>query len=720
MVFISIPEGKVNDISGNQNLASNQLAVKHYSTPAISMALHSFVTAGVLATSLAAASLSIATANLGAMGTLASGNTNNVASNPSMNLHGLYGHLQVFVLSDWLSVNHPVEYSETTEGLRWLIPRGKLPWKKHNTSTWHNHFHLSEELSYPLSPVFPYHKRPNPGFDMNLTDSLSLLDPPAFVMEIDSNFGWLHQHNLSMKSGPYGLPLNSREYFTYFLRGEPVSANNVVKRMVNYRGWEDLKMNFFWLGVGGGSLLTIHGLILLFLRWRMGAKTHGILLVPRFEVLLLILTLPCISQSSAFVIKGGTTWGIITGAFLLVIPAAFIVAVCLFLIVAIFRSNFAQYKEIRHVDITEAWHKKLMFFFVGRPANGKWFFREGLPSFFLPGFGILFEDRKGPTLFVYVDQTGHNMISKWTESGHSGIGRMRALSSDESNEEIRIPLSRRILGCARSSYIVLDLVRRVSLGILSGIQSSESSRESLLALTITLVQFIFLFALKPYIRRAVHVVESISLLCEVGLFGLSIATSSSDPIKATSQGYAMLGLLFLTFIAQITNEWYALIKCILRLSRPKQNSFRLGLKFAAKGLVLPFLPRKHWSREPKTGLSVIPPLSPETEFQVRGSTDIPSVEPYSAMTATVAPVPFPVSPGDANQGASFVQKVGEGKRLKGVKYEQKSEMKKLRELAKASFSGILRNDEGSRSRSYRYEQGFLSYNPEASTSETKH
>lgn len=141
MAFISIPAGKVNDISGNQNLASNQLQVNHCknnllyhffasnaycswlllnhsihtstqhrlinendyhihmlflnlilnmekdSTPAISMALHSFVTVGVLATSLAAAALSLSSANLGSIGTLASGNTNNVASSPSMNLH---------------------------------------------------------------------------------------------------------------------------------------------------------------------------------------------------------------------------------------------------------------------------------------------------------------------------------------------------------------------------------------------------------------------------------------------------------------------------------------------------------------------------------------------------------------------------------------------------------------------------------------------------------
>ncbi|PQP96170.1 uncharacterized protein Pyn_36207 [Prunus yedoensis var. nudiflora] len=84
-VSVAVPSGKVYDISGNLNMASNQLEVKHYSTPAISIALHSFVTVGMLATSLAAAILSISTANLGAVGTLAS-ESSNIVSFDSMNL----------------------------------------------------------------------------------------------------------------------------------------------------------------------------------------------------------------------------------------------------------------------------------------------------------------------------------------------------------------------------------------------------------------------------------------------------------------------------------------------------------------------------------------------------------------------------------------------------------------------------------------------------------
>lgn len=50
------------------------------------MALQSFVSAGILATSLAAAILSISSAHLGAVGTVASERINVIASD-SMNIH---------------------------------------------------------------------------------------------------------------------------------------------------------------------------------------------------------------------------------------------------------------------------------------------------------------------------------------------------------------------------------------------------------------------------------------------------------------------------------------------------------------------------------------------------------------------------------------------------------------------------------------------------------
>lgn len=397
------------------------------------------------------------------------------------------------------------------------------------------------------------------------------------------------------------------------------------------------------------------------------------------------------------------------------IPAAFVLSVCLFLVIAIFSGLLAQFKEVKYVDTKEPWYTKLWFFFTMRPTMGKWFYRDGLPSSFFARFGILFDGLKGPSQYIFVDQNDPNTIPKWTESGHNGIGRMRALSSDDSNEEIKIPSSRRLLGCTRSFYVVVDLLRRVSLGIISATYSSPKVSQSMFALIITLVQFIYLFTLKPYISRGVHVVESLSLLCEVGIFTLFITVKSTNPIEAHILGYTMLSLLFIAFVTQLINEWYGLINSLASLSQPQKNSLKLGLKFAARGLILPFLPRKHWSRfipassQPKTGLAPVLPLSPEKETKRRDAR-APGIDPISAMSATVVPVLSPGSPGpNVNQTTGSattetnlsMQRVAEGKRLKGPKLEPKSDLKKLRELARASFSGDPKGDEASTSYGYR-------------------
>ncbi|XP_054816450.1 uncharacterized protein LOC129316165 isoform X2 [Prosopis cineraria] len=119
VVSVTVPAGKVTDISGNENMASNQLEVKHHSTPAISIALHSFVSAGTIATSLVAAIFSLSSANLEAMGTLASGGTKSAASCPSTNLHRMIGHLQIFAISGWfqlINLLHTLKQQEVSCG----------------------------------------------------------------------------------------------------------------------------------------------------------------------------------------------------------------------------------------------------------------------------------------------------------------------------------------------------------------------------------------------------------------------------------------------------------------------------------------------------------------------------------------------------------------------------------------------------------------------------
>ncbi|KAK7336077.1 hypothetical protein VNO77_16606 [Canavalia gladiata] len=709
VVSVTIPAGKVTDISGNENLASNQLVIKHYSIPSTSIALYTFVSAGTIATSLIAAMVSLSSANLEAISILALGGTNCPASNPSMNLHGMIGHLQVFALTSWFSTNQFIKYSETTRGLQWLIPHHKLPWK--DFDTWSSILD-KEKLPGRSDGLSAEEHSYNRDQQQNDLMNLSYIEHKlSFPTEITTKYGRLYynQHNTSMTSTLYGLPLNSIEYFTYFMRGEPMSASNVIKGMENYRGWQDMEMNLFWLGVGGGCLLLVHAFMIFSLRQRTGRGPQGSLSVPRFELFLLILTLPCLSQSSTFVIKGGTTGGIITGVLLLAIPIAFILSVLLFLTIAIYSGSFVQYKEFKQVTDEEEWYMKIWSFFIGKPTTGKWFNRDGLPSSFLSRFGILFDGWKGFPVLVLDDQNEPNTITKWTESGQSGIGRMKAVSSEDSNEENKISILKRALGCMRASYIILDLLRRVGLAIISGAYPSEKSSKSLVALIITSIQFIYLFTTKAYISRGVQVVESVSLLCEAGVFGIFILQNGSNSVEAKVWELVMLFLLLFTFIAQLIHQWYAIVYSLLKLSQPQNNSLRHGLKFAAKGLILPFLPSKHWSSvistfsQPETDLLSVNPICSGAEFERRNRNGY--MDPISAMTATVVPVQSPstLSPNvierrdpTTSEAATHIEV--EGKWLKGHKSGLKNELKMLRELAKASFSvDTARVDEASTS-----------------------
>lgn len=64
----------------------------------------------------------------------------------------------------------------------------------------------------------------------------------------------------------------------------------------------------FWLAVLGGSLLLLHVLLLLILKFRKTKtekqKIYGALVLPRFEIFLIILALPCVCEASAALLKG--------------------------------------------------------------------------------------------------------------------------------------------------------------------------------------------------------------------------------------------------------------------------------------------------------------------------------------------------------------------------------------------------------------------------------
>ncbi|KAL5059272.1 hypothetical protein RYX36_030876 [Vicia faba] len=64
LVFVSVPENVTRDVSGNKNLASNVLQVRHYSVPLISSVISAFTTATFTLTSIVVGLLTISTASL--------------------------------------------------------------------------------------------------------------------------------------------------------------------------------------------------------------------------------------------------------------------------------------------------------------------------------------------------------------------------------------------------------------------------------------------------------------------------------------------------------------------------------------------------------------------------------------------------------------------------------------------------------------------------------
>lgn len=79
--------GNCMDLRNFSMFDSNSNIVCSDSTPAISIALHSFISAGTIATSLVAAMVSLSSANLEALSILALEGASSPASNPSINLH---------------------------------------------------------------------------------------------------------------------------------------------------------------------------------------------------------------------------------------------------------------------------------------------------------------------------------------------------------------------------------------------------------------------------------------------------------------------------------------------------------------------------------------------------------------------------------------------------------------------------------------------------------
>lgn len=357
------------------------------------------------------------------------------------------------------------------------------------------------------------------------------------------------------------------------------------------------------------------------------------------------------------------------GVVLLAIPTLAFLAVAIFLIYAILVRKIVQYKELRPTIRRSGVAPppptgRPLSLLVGEGYQGKWVRAEGdVNPRIVPSFGILFEDRKGPPRLVTMINNNENNNPRKQGLGRNGLRRIRTMNADDEIDESSVPWAYHLLGCFQSTYILIDLGRRIALGVIFGAYriSDESWSQVVLVFALTVFQFLYLVIVKPFHRRGVQLVESLSLLCEVGVFAaaLAILASNYQPQENhTGVGIFMLVLLVFSFVAQSANEWFALIRQLLSLSNSEEISPTLGLREFVAGLILPCIPRSQWpkvvtlmAQGTQTVVARRPRLSPKPqanlELDQRASSSGQQHHEQSAYT-TAASVHRPVSPGTHN------------------------------------------------------------------------
>ncbi len=427
---------------------------------------------------------------------------------------------------------------------------------------------------------------------------------------------------------------------------------------------------------------------------------------------------------------GGTEAGIGVGVLLLLIPASFLLSVSIFLIYGIFMGELVQYQETCNGMQGSREHNLLLTLLAGSGQPGKWFQKKGLDSMFLPRYGILFEDLKGPpTLMNLCEGNSAITLQKLVATQVNRVEQIRTTSSNNKTDEILVSFARKVLGAARSAYILIDLGRRILIGLLFGFYSGSGNswKQVIVVLAYTVLQLLYLVVLKPFRKRGVQLAESISLLSQAGIFAAAIVLIARDqPTENhTEIGILMLVLLLVSFVAQFANVWHALMNQLCHLASSNKPSVMEGLEKLGHGFLLPFLPRESWSRfinaECKSPAAVIPaaPLCVPDEEQSYHDQEAGVRSPEQGSTQAENPLfsPEPSGfvhprsmklPANGNDDASPLSSVdsptqslpgpgkqsGSRKRSKGsIKDTQKDELRMLQELARASFSRTRKDEE---------------------------
>jgi hypothetical protein len=351
----------------------------------------------------------------------------------------------------------------------------------------------------------------------------------------------------------------------------------IIMKLQDLDVWKHFGRNMFWLGVIGGGLVLAHALTLVYLKLRykdkLGRGAAAALVLPRWEIMVVVLAMPCISQAAAALITGGTTGGLAVGIVLSGILTCLLVGLLLFLWLGIAMDRLLQYTEEPHRrdQHHHYWYQELIRrTLLGSGKRGQWRGR-GL----VIKLGPLFEDLRGPP--------------KYMAGGKPATGEVENDDAEEPGQRIH-----KVLGVVRVHFTFLEWAKRVAVGILAGSGTHSDHRSSqaaaAAAVSVASLQLLFMVVAKPFIKKRVQLVEMVSLASEVLVFAacLPVVLKRQGSGDGSSLGLAMLGVFMVGFAAQTCNEWYALYRQVRFLGA--SSSFVEGAKNATAGLLLLVLP----------------------------------------------------------------------------------------------------------------------------------
>lgn len=637
LVSVQVAENTAQDVAGNLNLASDRLQVRHYSIPASSSSIATIVTVTFAATAVVATLLTVSTSSLIASGTITRPSSYSI-SEPSRNILRMACHIQIFALSRWLSINLPIEYYELAKGIEWTIPYIRLPWEGPSADPFVGYSTMpaiaySELVDRIGVEADAYSPRPAPAAQQQIMPMQLPADgaTPVTIPALD------------------GKPLTAMEYRSFFENQDMKPEAQIIVKLQDLDGWKYFGRNMLWLGVIGGGLILLHLLLLLYfrLRYKGGTGSYGPLVLPRFEIMLAILAMPCLAQASAALIRGGTTGGLAVGIVLIGVLTAFLVALLLFLSLGITTGRLLQYKEVHQEGQEHRWYQEIIRRTLGPGKRGQWTWKDPARAARLVKLGPLFEDLRGPPKYMLTQ------IVVGGGSGKRAAADQRIMASEDENEDAEAPLLQKVFGILRIYYTLIESVKRVALGIVAGAHASSgrSSRaHAVVVLALASFQLFFMLLKKPFIKKRVQLVEIVAVASEVFVFAACLVLIDRDSgqleqvEESSGIGIAMLGVFSLAFVAQVCNEWNALYRQVQYLS-PDRSSFLEGAKAASVGLLLLVLPS-----------SVLGDRLKATEQ----------------------------SPPDPDSGSGGGQGVQGGEGLRNS--NERSWLGQLREMAKASFS----------------------------------